>query len=330
MPGQAGGDPGGGGGSGGTGIAPGLTPPPPAPPPTPGIGPDWKATLPDEMRANPGLADIADVGGLAQQFLDLQAHMGTSIRLPGPDATPETRAEFLQKLGAHVPELIPAPQPDDVEGNNVLWKHLGRPDEATGYKVPVMEGVDDGFGDRVIEAMPAFHALGLTQTQLDGILAMDVKRQGEAQSHASSQIAAGHAELHAEWGMTYEPRVQRAKAFASKSGAPDGLVKAIETNQIDALTLKWLHSLSEAVGTEGVNVAGQQGGAEAGAMTPVEATARAKECLEAMTNMRPNDPRYQALMDKRMMYMKMADPKAVTDMSNLRASAEPITATPSG
>ena len=278
------------------------------------------------MRANPGLADIADVNGLAQQFLDLQSYQGTSIRLPGPDATPETRADFLKKLGSHVPELIPAPQPDDAAGNDALWKHLGRPDEATGYKVPVMEGVDEGFGDRVIAAMPDFHSLGLTQGQLDGVLAMDMKRQGEEQSRAASTMQAGHAELHAEWGMTYEPRVQRAKAFAAKSGAPEGLVKAIEANQLDAGTIKWLHQLSEAVGTEGLQVAGQQGGAEPGAMTPVEAMARAKECLEAMTNMRPNDPRYQALIDKRMVYMKMADPTAQTDLGNLRANAEPITA----
>ena len=307
--------------------------PAPAPAPEPALAPappeggDWKASLPDEMRANPGLADIADIQALAQQHLDLKSHLGTSIRLPGPDATTEMRAEFLKKLGDHVPELIPAPQPDDEEGNKILWKHLGTPDESTGYKVPEIDGVDDGFSDRVIAAMPEFHSLGLTQSQLDGILAMDAKRQGDAQAQAASQMQAGHAELHAEWGLTYEPRVARAKAFAEKSGAPEGLVAAIGDNQIDALTIKWLHGLSESVGSEGLQMGGSEGGAEPGVTTPVEALARATECLEAMTKMRPNDPRYQALMDKRMMYMRQADPKAVQDLSNLRANAEPITAT---
>jgi hypothetical protein len=278
------------------------------------------------MRANPGLADIPDVNGLAQQFLDLQHHMGTSIRLPGPDATPETRSEFLKKLGTHVPELIPAPQPDDIEGNKALWKHLGTPDEATGYTVPQMEGTDDGWKDNVIGAMPDFHQLGLTQSQVDGVLAMDLKRAGAAQSEAASQLQAGHATLHNEWGMTYEPRVLQARAFATKSGAPEGLLKAMEAGQIDANTIKWLHGLAEAVGTEGMQVAGQVGGAEAGALTPAEATARAHECLEAMTKMKPNDPRQKALQDKRLMYMKMADPSAQTDLGNLRANADPITA----
>ena len=303
---------------------PGQLPASPAigPPVLPGTA-DWKAGLPDEMRANPGLADIADVNGLAQQVLDLQAYQGTSIRLPGPDATPETRAEFLKKLGDHVPELIPAPQPDDKEGTAALWKHLGRPDEATGYKVPEVEGADS---DKVIAAMPDLFALGLTQSQFDGIVALDVKRQGEAQAGAASSLQAGHAELHAEWGLTYEPRVARAKAFAAKSGAPAGLVEAIGANAVDALTIKWLHSLSEAVGTEGLQMGAVEGGAEPGAIPPADALARATECLEAMVNMRPNDPRYQALMDKRMMYMKMADPKAQTDLNNLRANVEPITA----
>jgi hypothetical protein len=43
--------------------------------------------------------------------------------------------------------------------------------------------------------------------------------------------------------------------------------------------------------------------------------------------MKPNDPRQKALQDKRLMYMKMADPSAQTDLGNLRANAAPITAT---
>ena len=48
--------------------------------------PNWKDSLPEELKGHKGLTDVKDVGSLAQQFLDSQQMIGQSIRVPGPDA----------------------------------------------------------------------------------------------------------------------------------------------------------------------------------------------------------------------------------------------------
>ena len=94
--------------------------------------PNWRDNLSDELKAHKGLADVKDVGSLAQQFLDGQAALGTSIRVPGPEAGEDAWKAFHTKLTDKVPTLIPTPDPDNPEVMGALYKKMGRPDEATG------------------------------------------------------------------------------------------------------------------------------------------------------------------------------------------------------
>ena len=119
---------------------------------------EWRDNLPEELKGHKGLADVKDVNGLAQQFLDGQAMIGNSIRVPGPDAGTEALAAFHTKLSDKVPGLIPTPDRDNPEQMNALYKQMGRPDDVMGYEHP--EGVD---ATKMGDFAKLAHELGLVR-----------------------------------------------------------------------------------------------------------------------------------------------------------------------
>src|ERR1017187_1689606 len=66
---------------------------------------DWREALPEAERADPAIKDIADIPALVKVYKDTKSFVGTSIRPPGPDASPAARKEFLEKMQKHAPEL---------------------------------------------------------------------------------------------------------------------------------------------------------------------------------------------------------------------------------
>src|SRR5210317_1139444 len=97
---------------------------------------NWRESLPEDLRENKTLADVKDVGSLAQQFIDSQQMIGQSIRIPGPDAGEEAWKNFHSKLTDKVPTLIPTPDPDNEEVMSALYNRMGRPEDPEGYRHP--------------------------------------------------------------------------------------------------------------------------------------------------------------------------------------------------
>lgn len=76
--------------------------------------PDWRKDLGD-LANDPTLKDVKDIKGLAQRLIDTKKMVGQKSGIPGPDATPEQKAEFYKALG--VPDSIDAYDqtlPDDL------------------------------------------------------------------------------------------------------------------------------------------------------------------------------------------------------------------------
>lgn len=69
---------------------------------------DWRASLPEDIRNDPSLADVQDVNSLASQFINSQKMIGGRIPMPGQD---------------------------DEAGWNELYNKLGRPEAADKYQV---------------------------------------------------------------------------------------------------------------------------------------------------------------------------------------------------
>ena len=237
--------------------------------------PNWRDSLSDELKDHKGLADVKDVGSLAQQFIDGQSMIGNSIRVPGPEAGDDAWAAFHTKLTDKVPNLIPTPDPDNPEVMNALYKQMGRPDDVTGYEHP--EGMD---ATKMAEFATLSHSLGLSKTQygkMVGALQEFTNAQAEA---ASEAFNTGMRELKQEWGIVYEDNIQLVDSVMKGTSAPKEMLEAAASGKLGADSLKWLHNIGEQLGTEGINFNKDEFSSR---VTPAEAKARSAEIMDDTT-----------------------------------------------
>jgi hypothetical protein len=233
--------------------------------------PNWKDSLPEEIRGHKTLADVEDVGALAKQFIDAQATMGTSIRIPGPDAGNEALTSFHTKLAEKVPGLIPTPDPDNAEQMNALYTRMGRPSEAIGYEHP--DGVDP---TQMADFADLAHSLGLTKTQYKGMLSSLVEKTAKTAETTTAEFDAATRALKQEWGIVYEDNLQLVQSVMKGTGAPAEFLEAAADSKLPAGTIKWLHNIGKQLGSEGINF---QKDESTSRLAPAEAKARVAEIM---------------------------------------------------
>ncbi|MES0344008.1 MAG: hypothetical protein ABUK16_07815 [Anaerolineales bacterium] len=232
---------------------------------------NWRDNLPEEIRSHKTLKDVADVGSLAKQFIDAQSAMGTSIRIPGPEAGAEALTNFHAKLAEKVPGLIPTPDPDNSDQMSALYNRMGRPSEALGYEHP--DGVDaTQMGDFAALA----HTLGLTKTQYKGMLSELVKHTTDRNDASTADFDQGIRTLKQEWGITYEDNLQLVQSVMKGTGAPKEFMEMAASNKLPAASLKWLHSIGKQLGSEGINFQKDESSTR---LAPAEAKARSAEIM---------------------------------------------------
>ena len=232
----------------------------------------WRDSLPEEIKDHKGLADVKDVGSLAQQFLDGQQMIGNSIRVPGPEAGEDAWKAFHEKLTTKVPTLIPTPDVDNPDVMNTLYNKMGRPEEATGYEHP--EGVD---ATKFADFATLSHELGLSKTQYGKMVGALQDFTNVAQDKASQAFTDGIRALKQEWGIIYEDNVQMVDSVLKGTEAPAQLMELGAEGKLDATTLKWLHNIGKQLGTEGINFNKDEFSTR---VTPQEAKARVAEIMD--------------------------------------------------
>ena len=242
---------------------------------------DWKTSLPEELRSAPALADVKDIAGLAKRFIDTQAFVGQSIRVPGPDAAPGARIELVNKLREKVPELVLIPDGDDEAAKaarDAAWHRMGRPKEAKEYAAPA--GIE--LPEEHLEALRK-EALeeGLTKSQFQA----RAKRVGENLAAATSAQREATAALKRELGAAFDERTAAAAAVAAKLGFPSALVSDLKAGTVDPAVFKAFSAVAKGFG-EARHVAGQDGGSS-GAMTPAEIDAQISEITSREEYFRP-------------------------------------------
>jgi len=85
---------------------------------------------------------------------------------------------------------------------------------------------------------------------------------------------------------------------AKLTGAPENLISALESGNIDYSTAMWLETVASKLGDEGIGFT-QDTGSGKEVMTPYEARQQADEIYERLQGMSPSDPQYQLLVQKR-------------------------------
>jgi len=265
---------------------------------------DWRESLPEGVRDWGEAKSAKDADGFYKQLGDIRSRVGRSLTLPNQEATPEERSAFIAKLQDKVPELVLKPSEDDVEGTNALLRSLGRPEDATGYQPPEIEGVD--YNDPTVKAnlesvREAAFEMGLTQKQFQAWVGKQTQTQLEMQNSAKSKLDEDHKGLLTEFGAAYDQKLSQADA-AKAEFFPH--LADVDIKTLDAPTIKAMLTIAERIGVEGENVGGDNSGQ--GAMTPAEARESAKSLRIKLKDMRQTDPTYKDSLDKLIKYEKLS------------------------
>jgi hypothetical protein len=127
-------------------------------------------------------------------------------------------------------EKVPLPKgADDAEGWNRVYDSLGRPKDASGYKLSAPEGSDPAF---VNEAAGKFHELGLSGRQAEQLAEWWASKQATAMD-AFVQQGVQRAEqevqgLRQEWGQAWDENVELGRRAAREFGLDQGKLAAVE------------------------------------------------------------------------------------------------------
>jgi len=242
----------------------------PASPAEPSQAGNWYDGLPETVRAWDEVKNASDADGFYKQMGDMRSMIGRSVQVPGEDASTEARTKFVEKMLGKTPEVMLKPTDENMD---TFYNSLGRPAESSEYKLPTMEN-DALMDEASVDAFrPAAHALGLTQKQFEGIVA----KMTENSVSRNEQVQADHKEgmtaLNGEWGLATEQNMKMADMVRAKFFPHMTLPIA----QMDVNSIKSLHALGQALGTESPHMT-QESGVNV-AMTPAEAEATINEIM---------------------------------------------------
>lgn len=166
-------------------------------------GTDWRASLPEDLRAEKSLESFKDVGALAKSYVETKRMVGDALKVPGPEAKPEERAAFFTKLGRpEAPDKYAIKPPVFPEEMGIGWDS---------------------------EAQAAFlaemHDAGLTNAQVQRALDWYGKYMLGAHDTQIRQTAAerkaAEAALRTAWGSAWDRNVGLARAAVHKLFAGD-------------------------------------------------------------------------------------------------------------
>lgn len=162
---------------------------------------DWRASLPEDLRAEKSLESFRDIGSLAKSYVETKKLVGSKtegmVKVPGEGATPEERAAF--------------------------HKAIGVPEAPTAYKITRPESALDGTWDEHAEAdfLTRAHQAGLTQAQVSQVVDWYGKFIAGQLTKAQQEAQATATRLKEEWGPNYDPMVGRANRAVQEFGGDE-------------------------------------------------------------------------------------------------------------
>ncbi len=264
---------------------------------------------------------IKDVTGLAKQFVDLQTHLGTSIRIPSEHASEEDRAKFIEKLRAHAPNLIPRPDKTDPKAMAEFYRSLGRPEDPTKYPVEVPDEIKHLVSqDRLSQLQKIAFDQGLSADQFKAMIDADVNFAKQQADAGKSANEADKAKLKEKWGEAYSRNLGIVANMAQSTGAPQALVDLVKTGDITADVADWLYQLSNQVSTKEGSTYRDSNGSNV--MTPSEAQSRIDEIMNNRSHPYwvASHPDHKRAIQTMVELAGYADPTAARDINNLRAN----------
>jgi len=161
----------------------------------------WRDLIPEDFRGRQVFDTVGNLGDVFKQLGNkdvLISRQGKGVMVPPKNATPTERDMFFDAIG--------------------------RPKTAADYKVELPKGMEEYYDVPFLEeAKMDLHKAGLTQEQVDIVMAVDQKRlvKGLEQLKAQEEAASKEAEtaLRTRWGPAYDERLHIANRMIAENVA---------------------------------------------------------------------------------------------------------------
>lgn len=256
------------------------------------------------------LTESADFDSFVKQAVDYQAMQGSSIRIPGENASEEDRQAFYTKLTAQVPGLVPLPDPENVEAMKAYHASVGVPEEATGYELP--EPPEGQNRDESLHAwfLETAHTRKFSKAQAKGFYEDFNQFQVDAQVKLTADLKAQEVALRDKWGATYEPTMKKIDTFWANYPQFAELRENVKKGLVPGHVLEGFAAVAEGMMGKGFTMLSDEDRGAAGAITPAEASIQVQETIKKLAKMEPNDAARGPMMTRLIELQKLAMPGA--------------------
>ena len=249
---------------------------------------DWRSSLPTEYADNPALADIPDYGTMVKNYVNAQSRLGSSINLPGAEATPEEISAFHRKLGV--------------------------PETAEGYKDAFTSAGMSLEGEGTLALVEAARAEGITPAAFVNLLSKyneitgDMIAVDNAAREASTQDASKI--LRAEWGADYDKELGLAQQVVKTFG-DDEFTSALAASGAgnSPAVIKAFAAIGAALANGGFI-----DGSTVGALSKQDATAQANALMATPAYLNSQDPGHKSAMEQVENLFKIAYPGTISSV----------------
>lgn len=264
---------------------------------------NWLESLPAELRDAPYLAKAESPQDALGKLQHAAKLVGTSVRIPGEDASEDDRATFYAKM-AEIDGVARLPTHDDIDGVMTLLAKLGYPEEHTGYKLPEISDFewDSSTGE---DLRKYAHKAGMTPGQFTAFATQIAEREALSATTAKSELEDSQKALRTDWGDTLEDREALIRGWMEKSEAPESLRTMLNDRNLDLETMNWLHQTAKQFKGE-VTPVSKDGNSPTPTMTPGQAGEKMDKILSDLSSMRDSHPRYRELQQELVAVQRLA------------------------
>lgn len=257
---------------------------------------NFKDHLSSDLKDNASLKDFKDIDGLAKSYINAQAMIGKSVRIPGPDASAEAKAEFYGKLTS-IPGVVKLPDSSKPEEVAAFHRLMGAPESPDKYDISLPEGFTlDGYEATIAAA----HKAGVTKDQMKALMSAEIaKNQAALERHEKQRIEAEKI-INSTFGSDKEARIAGAQAAARiyAEKFPDQVKELLDgpsgNNPVLIMLLSDLGRSLQEKGHSGMASTAAYG------IGPMEALEQIKEIRSntAHPYFKPSDPNHKAAKEK--------------------------------
>jgi hypothetical protein len=264
---------------------------------------EWLDSLPEELRDAPYIGKAENAADALAKIQHAAKLVGTSVRIPTDDSSPEDRAAFMERVKG-IDGITQLPTSDDIDGVMGLLSKLGYPVDPTGYTLPEVE--DFEWDDDVAADLKKYaHNSGMTPGQFDAFTKQIAQQEKEADLISGQALTDQRRDVKTAWGDAVNEREELIRGWLVHSAAPKSTVEMLDSGKLPLDTLNWMLTVAQQF-TGDVTPLSKDRQTMEPTLDPIAAKVELTRVLNDLTSMKDSDPRYRPLQQKLVSLQRLA------------------------